>query len=167
MRLLAALVLPPLLTLGIAFGAVRLVGPLTSPRMHAQGVVWGKRTFVNRAALGRWLDSHGRSYQTWARRHPVKPPVAKSAGRGSSSFGSTTVLGGIGVLAACGLAFFVRRRGLPVRRLTSLPRPRLGSSYARAPSAALVVWRAHPDLAWYVAGGALVAGAALVVTGLS
>ena len=172
MRLLAALVLPPLLTLGIAFGAVRLVGPLTSPREHAQGVVWGKRTFVNRAALGRWLDAHGRSSQAWARRHPVKPPVATSkadrpAGRGSASFDSTMVLGGIAVLAAGGLAFLVRRRGRSPRRLSGLPRPRLGPSYARAQSATLLAWHGHPDLAWYVAGGALAVGAGLLVAGWS
>jgi hypothetical protein len=179
-RLLGALVLPSLLTLAIAFGAMRIVGgPPAPPRAaHAQGIVWGKRTFVSRAALGRWLRSRGRSYQAWAQRHPVKPPVAKSkadrlAGDGSSPFDSPVVFGGIAVLAASGLAFLVRRRRRSAWRLTglvrrpSLPRPRLGASYARAHSATVLAWRAHPDLAWYVAGGALVAGAALVVTGLS
>jgi hypothetical protein len=162
----------------MAFGATRVVGGSpASPRTHAQGVVWGKRTFVNRAALGRWLEAHGRSAQAWARRHPVKPPVAASkahrAGRRSSSLDSTMVLGGIAVLAVGGLAFLVRRRRPSVRRLRrlvrrpSVPRPRLGSSYARAHSATLLAWRAHPDLAWYVAGGALVAVAALVVAGWS
>jgi hypothetical protein len=166
MRLLAALVLPAFFALVIALGATRIVGGLpTSTRTHAHGVVWGNRTFASRAALGRWLNSHGRSYQAWARRHPVEPPVAKGGGVGSSRFDSTMVGGGIAVLGAGALAVLVRRRRRSLARLVS--RPRIGASYARAHSATVLAWRAHPDLAWYVAGGALVAGAALVVTGLS
>jgi MYXO-CTERM domain-containing protein len=165
-RLLAALVLPALLALGIALVATRIVGVApTSSHARAHGVVWGKRTFASRAALGRWLRSNGRSYQAWARRHPANPPVAK--GRTSSSLDSTTVGGGIAVLGLGALAFLVRRRRRSLRRLVTRPRPRIGASYARAQSATLLAWRAHPDLAWYVAGGVLVAGAALVVTGLS
>ena len=177
MRLLAALVLPPLLALGIAFGAMRLVGgPPSSPHMHAQGVVWGKRTFVNRAALRRWLHSRGRSYQAWERRHPVKPratppKAVPPSAHGSSAVGSKMVVGSVALVALAALALLARRRRPPVRRLRGrvrrppFPRPRLGTSYARAHSATLLAWRAHPDLAWYVAGGALVAGAALVIAG--
>jgi hypothetical protein len=164
-RLLAALVLPPLLTLAIALVAVRMVGGLpSSPRTHAHAhaMVWGTRTFTSRAAFGRWLESRGRSYEAWARRHPAKPPVATSEADGSSSRGSTTLLGGAAVLAALGLAFLVRRRRLAVRL-----RPRLGSSYARAHSAAVLAWHEHPDLAWYVAGGALAVGVGLAVAGWS
>jgi hypothetical protein len=81
------------------------------------------------------------------------------------------VRGGIAALALAALALLVRRRRPRLRRLTglvrgrSLPRPRVGTSYARAHSATLLAWRGHPDLAWYVAGGALVAGAALVIAG--
>jgi len=164
---LAALVLPPLLTLGIAVGATRLVGGQpTSPRTHAHGIVWGKRTFVNRAELGRWLDSHGRSFEAWAQRHPVKPKPDRPASNGSASHDSTMVLGGIAVLALGGLALLARRRRPPLRRLPgrarrpSLTQLRLGSSYALA-------WREHPDLAWYLAGGALAAGAGLAVAGWS
>jgi MYXO-CTERM domain-containing protein len=160
MRLLAALVLPPLLALGIAFGATRVVGGAPT---HAQPVVWGKRTFASRAALGRWLRSRGRSYEAWARRHPATPPVAKD-GR-SSSLDSTTVGGGIAVLGLGALALLVRRRRRSLARLVS--RPRIGASYARAQSATVLAWRAHPDLAWYVAGGALAVGAGLVVAGLN
>ena len=143
--------------------------------MHGQGVVWGKRTFVDRAAFGRWLRFRGRSYQAWARRHPVKPPIAEAdgpVGHRSAPLDSTMVLGGIAVLGVGGLGFLVRRRRPSVRRLTGLVRhpslrPRLGSPYTRAQSATLLAWREHPDLAWYVAGGALVAGTALVVAGLS
>ena len=168
MRLLAALVLPALLTLAIAVGAVRIVGGLSAPRTHAQGIVWGKRTFVSRADFGRWLESRGRSYEAWARRHPAEaaaatPKADRPAGHRS------LLLGGIAVLVLGGLALLVRGRGRrpPLARRPSLPRPRLGSTYARAHSATLLVWRGHPDLAWYVAGGALVAGAALVVAGWS
>jgi hypothetical protein len=165
-RPLAALVLPPLLTLGIAVGAVRIVGGLDSPQTHAQGIVWGKRTFVSRAELGRWINSRGGSYEAWVRRHPVRasnatPTADPPAGRRS------LLIGGVAVLALGGLALLGRGRGLrpPLGRRPSLPRPRLGASYARAHSATLLVWRGHPDLGWYVAGGALAAGAALLVAG--
>jgi hypothetical protein len=169
MRPLAALVLPALLTLAIAVTAVRIVGGLpASPRTPAHAIVWADRTFASRAALGRWLDSHGRSYEVWARRHPVKaaaatPKADRSAGHRS------LLLGGVVVLVLGGLALLVRGRRPrpPLVRRPSLPRPRLGSTYARAHSATLLAWRGHPDLAWYVAGGALVAGAALVVAGWS
>jgi MYXO-CTERM domain-containing protein len=167
MRLLAALVLPALFALVITFGATRVVGGApTSARSHAHAVVWGKRTFASRAALGRWLRSRGRSYQAWARRHPVTPPVAK--GRRSPSSDSTLVGGGIAVLGLAALAFLVRRRRRSMRSLVrrpALPRPRIGASYVRAQSATLLAWRQHPDLAWYVAGGALAVGAGLVVAG--
>jgi hypothetical protein len=165
---LAALVLPPLLTLGIAIGATRLVGgEPTSSRTHAHGVVWGKRTFVNRAELGRWLDSHGRSYEAWARRHPAKPKADRPAGHRFSTL-DAIVLGGIAVLVLGGLVLLARRRRPrpPLRRLPgrarrpSFQRPRLASSHALA-------WREHPDLAWYLAGGALAIGAALAVAGRS
>ena len=167
MRLLAALMLPPLLTLTIAVGAVRLVGGLSAaPRTHAHGIVWGKRTFVNRAELGRWLNSHGRSYQVWAQRHPVNAPAAMA--RADRPGGQRSLLlAGISVLSLGGLALLVRRRRSrpPLVRRPSLPRPRVGWSYARVQSATVLAWRGHPDLAWYVAGGALVAGAALVAAG--
>jgi hypothetical protein len=160
-RLLAALVLSALLTLAIVAGVVRIVGGISKPpRMHPQGIVWGDRTFTSRAAFGLWLESRGRSFQAWARRHPVKVPTATPKADGSSSRGSTTMLGGAAFLFVLGLVFLVRRLRLSVR-----VRPRVGASYARAQSAALVAWHEHPDLAWYVAGGALVAGAALVVAG--
>jgi hypothetical protein len=166
-RLLAALVLTALLTLAIVAGAVRIVGGLSAPpRKHAQGIVWGERTFVSRADLGRWLESRGRSYEAWARRHPVQaaaaaPKADRPAGRRS------LLLGGVAVLALGGLALLGRSRSRrpPLARRPSLPRPRVGSTYARAHSATLLAWRQHPDLAWYVAGGALAVGAGLVVAG--
>jgi uncharacterized protein (TIGR03382 family) len=166
LRPLAALVLPPLLTLAIASGATRIVGGLSSSaRPHAQGIVWGKRTFVSRAEFARWLESRGGSYQAWARRHPVDPAPVRPKARSSSPRRSTTMLGGVaglGVVLVLGLAVLVRRR----RALARL-RPRLGSSYERAHSVTLLAWHDHPTLVWYFAGGVLVAGAALVVVGRS
>jgi hypothetical protein len=167
MRLLAALVLPPLLTLAIAFTAVRLVGGLSAaPRTHAHGIVWGKRTFVNRAELGRWLSSQGRSYQVWAQRHPAGAPAATARADRPSGHRSL-LLAGLSVLSLGGLALLVSRRRSrpPLVRRPSLPRPRVGWSYSRVQSATLLAWRGHPDLAWYVAGGALAVGAGLVVAG--
>jgi hypothetical protein len=166
-RLLAALVLTALLTLAIAIGAVRIVGGLSAqPRKHAQGIVWGERTFVSRADLGRWLESRGQSYEAWARRHPVQaaaatPKADRPAGHRS------LLLGGVAVLALGGLALLGRSRSSrpPLTRRPSLPRPRVGSTYARAHAATHLVWHEHPDLAWYVAGGALAVGAGLVVAG--
>jgi hypothetical protein len=166
-RLLAALILPALLTLAIAVAAVRIVGDLsTEPRTHARGIVWGKRTFASRAAFRRWLNSHGRSYEAWARRHPVKPPAATPKADRPASHRSL-LLGGIAVLALGGLALLGRGHGErpPLARRRSPPRPRVGASYARAHSATLLAWRGHPDMAWYVAGGALAVGAGLVVAG--
>jgi hypothetical protein len=158
-RLLAALVLPALLTLTIAVGAVRLVGDLSAAkRTQAHGIVWGKRTFVNRAELGRWLSSQGRSYQVWAQRHPSVAPAATA--KADPAGHRSLLLAGISVVSLGGLTLLVRRRRTrpPLVRRPSLPRPRLASSHALA-------WREHPDLAWYVAGGALAVGAGLVVAG--
>jgi hypothetical protein len=167
MRLLAALVLPALLTLAIAIGAVRIVGGLSrSPQKHAEGIVWGERTFASRADLGRWLESRGRSYDAWARRHPVKAAAATPKADRPASHRSL-LLGGVAVLALGGVVLLGGRRSRrpPLSRRPSLPRPRVATTYARAHSATLLAWRGHPDLAWYVAGGALVAGAALVAAG--
>jgi hypothetical protein len=167
-RLLAALVLPALLTLAIAVGAVRIVGGLSPPRKHAEGIVWGERTFVSRADLGRWLESRGRSYEAWARRHPVKAaPATPKADRPARH--RSLLLGGVVVLTLGGLALLSRSgsRRPPLTRRPSLPRPRVGASYARAHSATLLAWRTHPDFAWYVAGGALAVGAGLLVAGWS
>jgi hypothetical protein len=166
-RLLAALVLPALLTLAIAVAAVRIVGGLSaSPQPHAAGIVWGERTFVSRADLGRWLESRGRSYDAWARRHPAEAAAATPKAdppAGHRSF----LLGGVAVLILGGLALLGRGRSRrpPLTHRPSLPRPRVGPTYARAHSATLLAWRDHPDLAWYVAGGALAVGAGLVVAG--
>jgi hypothetical protein len=77
MRLLAALVLPPLLAVGFAYTAERVVGGPPPPQVRAEGLVWGKRTFATRADFARWLEAHGRSYDAWVARHPL-PKVGAS-----------------------------------------------------------------------------------------
>src|SRR5207248_4746670 len=62
MRLLAALVLPPLLAVCFAYTAERVVGGPPPPQLRAEGLVWGKRTFATRADFARWLQAHGRNY---------------------------------------------------------------------------------------------------------
>jgi hypothetical protein len=144
---------------------MRLVGDQPPrPRTHAHGIVWGKRTFVSRVELARWLNSRGRSYQVWARRHPARaksdPPFVRR------SLNSAMVLGGIAVLSFGGLALLAPHRRPPLRRRpVRVRQPRLRAPYARARTTTLLAWRRYPDLAWYVAGGALVAGAALLIAG--
>jgi hypothetical protein len=170
-RLLAALVLPPLLAVGFAYTAERVVGGPPAPQVRAEGLVWGKRTFATRADFARWLQAHGRSYDVWAARHPL-PKVASSRDDRSSahrlpSASSRVAFLGVTVAAVAAIALVILRRrrsrrlrrGLPVSRAL----PWLGASYARAHSATLTTWHDHPDLVWYLAGVALVAGAALVV----
>ena len=166
MRSLAALMLSALLTLAIVVGTIRIAGDLwPSPPTHQQGVFWGNRLFVSRAAFGRWLESHGKSYKAWARRHPVR--VSTATPKADPPARRSLLFGGVAVLFVGGLVLLdwgrVRRSLLP--RRPSVPRPRVGASYARAHSAAFMALREHPDLAWYVAGGALVAGASLLVAG--
>ena len=157
MRPLAVLVLSPLLAVGIAHTSGRLAGG--PPR--AEGIVWGHRTFATRAELARWLRAHGRSYEVWVKRHPL-PKAASSRDDRSwtarlTSASSRVAFLGVTVAA---IALVVRRR-----RRRALPW--LGASYSRAHSATLVAWHDHPDLVWYLAGIALVAGWVLVVASWS
>ena len=169
MRVLAALVLSPLLAVGIAYTAGRVAGG--PPRAE---LVWGHRAFATRADLARWLRAHGQSYEVWAKRHPL--PKATSSGDDRSwadrltSGHSRPAFLGVTVAAVAATALVIRRRRsrrrrlrLPVRRALAW----LGSSYPRAHTATVMAWRDHPDAAWYLAGVALVAGAALVVASWS
>ena len=165
MKLLAALVLPALLTLGVAYAGSRVVGGPPHSALRAEGFVWGKRTFTNRAAFARWYESHGRSYEVWASRHPAPLPAKLATSRRStesrlSPIASAAAYGGVVFVAVAGIGLRIKRRRR-LRRRGLLARHRL--SYARAHSATLVAWHDHPDFVWYVAGGTLVAGAALVI----
>jgi hypothetical protein len=164
-KLLAALVLPALLTLGVAYAGSRVVGGPPGSPLRAEGFVWGKRTFPNRAAFARWYKSRGRSYEVWASRHPAPLPAKaakkpRSSGGRLSPVGSAAAYGAVIFVAVAGIGLRIKRRRL--RRRHALARARL--SYARAHSATLTVWHGHPDLPWYVAGAALVAGATIVIT---
>ncbi len=53
-------------------GIVKTVENPPPPQvLKAQGIVWGGRVFVDRAALAAWLRSRGASYEAWAKNHPV------------------------------------------------------------------------------------------------
>ena len=164
MRLLAALVLPALLTLGIAYGGSRFVGgPVHSP-LRAEGFVWGKRTFPNRAAFARWYAARGRSYAVWVSRHPAQPPATAAKESRLSVRLSPTVsaaaYAGVVFVAVAGIGLRIMRRRR-WRRRSLLARSRL--AFARAHSVSVTTWHEHPDLAWYVAGTVLVTGAVLVI----
>jgi hypothetical protein len=165
-KLLAALVLPALLTLGVAYAGSRVVGgPPRSP-LRAEGFVWGKRTFPSRAAFARWYESRGRSYEVWASRHPAPLPAKvarkpRSSGGRLSPVASAAAYGAVIFVAVAGIGLRVTHRRR-LRRRNVLARARL--SYARAHSATLTVWHEHPDLPWYVAGAALVTGATIVIS---
>ncbi|HYZ75963.1 MAG TPA: hypothetical protein VE596_01195 [Gaiellaceae bacterium] len=170
MRVLAALLLSPLLAVGIAYTAERVVGGPAAPQ-----VVWGKRTFATHADFARWLRAHGRSYEVWAKRHPLPRTTSSRddrswADRLTSASSRVAFLGvAVAAVAAAALVILRRRRSLRRRRGVWARRalPWLGSSYARAHSGTLMAWRDHPGIAWYVAGAALVPGAALVVSSWS
>jgi hypothetical protein len=164
-RLLAALVLPALLTLGVAYGGSRFVGgPVHSP-LRAEGFVWGKRTFPNRAAFARWYEARGRSYAVWVSRHPTQPPAkaakkSRSSGVRLSPTVSAAAYAGVIFLAVVGIGLRIKRRRR-WRRRHLLARSRL--AFARAHSVSVATWHEHPDLAWYVAGTVLVTGAVVVI----
>lgn len=52
--------------------------------LRAQGIVWDDRVFVDRAAFAAWLQSRGRSYEAWAKRHPSQASGATSTTSTSS-----------------------------------------------------------------------------------
>jgi len=124
--LVAALILPAVIVLGIAAFETRIFYPAPS-NGPTRGIVWAEHTFATQAAFAHWLRSRGVPYRVWARRHPVragltanrlaKPAVAsrkreardgrqKDSGWGPRAFG-----GGAAFLAVLGLGVvFVRRR---------------------------------------------------------
>ncbi|HYX88523.1 MAG TPA: hypothetical protein VE753_04070 [Gaiellaceae bacterium] len=149
MRFIAALVVPGLIVLALAYGETRLLdrSPPSSPA-QATGIVWAGRTFANRAEFSRWLRARGTSYRIWAQRHPeragIKPRrAAKRAARGGakSDHGPGFVLAGLGVAAAAlavlclALVVRVRRRrttGAVVRTEHVHPPARVAAEVPRA-----------------------------------
>ena len=67
-------------------GAEHLAG--TSPirsTLAPTAVVWDGRVFTTHASLTRWLQSHGSTYEAWARQHPSLAAATDSAGRKDAS----------------------------------------------------------------------------------
>jgi hypothetical protein len=166
MKALTVLVLPAVMAVGFFYVGVRVAGDLPQSQKHPEGVVWGKRTFENRAALGRWLRSRGMSYEAWTRRHPV--PTRVKPARNPPSPTRSELLIGVAVLAGLAIAFLVTggRHEWAVsdgRHVLIGTGHALGASSGRVRSAATITMRRHPDLGWWLVGGALVAAAAVVV----
>jgi hypothetical protein len=69
--LIAALILPAVIVLGIAAFETRIFYPVPS-NGPTRGIVWDGHTFATQAAFARWLRSRGVPYRVWARRHPIQ-----------------------------------------------------------------------------------------------
>jgi hypothetical protein len=69
--LVAALILPAVIVLGIAAFETRIFYPVPS-NGPTRGIVWDGHTFATQAAFARWLRSRGVTYRVWARRHPIR-----------------------------------------------------------------------------------------------
>jgi hypothetical protein len=127
--LVAALILPAVIVLGIAAFETRIFYPVPS-NGPTRGIVWDGHTFATQAAFARWLRSRGVTYRVWARRHPIRAGltpnrVAKQAvvyrtreardGRQrDSGWGLRVFGGGAAFLAVLGLGVvFVRRHWRP------------------------------------------------------
>ena len=70
--LVAFLIVPTMIVLGIAIFETRVVYPPPADG-PTQGIVWGDHTFATRADFARWLRVRGVPYRVWARRHPTPP----------------------------------------------------------------------------------------------
>ena len=130
--LVAALILPAVIVLGIAAFETRIFYPVPS-NGPTRGIVWDGHTFATQAAFARWLRSRGVTYRVWARRHPIRAGLtpnrvakqavvyrkreARNARQKDSGWGLKAFGGGAAFLAVLGLGVvFVRRhwrRGNP------------------------------------------------------
>jgi hypothetical protein len=127
--LVAALILPAVIVLGIAAFETRIFYPVPS-NGPTRGIVWDGHTFATKAAFARWLRSRGVTYRVWARRHPIRAGltpnrVAKQAvvyrtretrdGRQKDwGWGLRVFGGGVAFVAVLGLGVvFVRRHWRP------------------------------------------------------
>ena len=70
-RILAILVMAPLLAVALAYGATRTVNdePVQAAT-RASSIVWSDRVITTRKEMASWLSSHGARYDRWAQRHP-------------------------------------------------------------------------------------------------
>jgi hypothetical protein len=127
--LIAALILPAVIVLGIAAFETRIFHAVPS-NGPTRGIVWDGHTFATQAAFARWLRSRGFSYRVWARRHPVRAGLnanrlakqavvyrkreARDGRQKDSRWGLRAFGGGAAFLAVLGLSVvFVRRRRRP------------------------------------------------------
>jgi MYXO-CTERM domain-containing protein len=170
MRLLvAALILPAVVVLGIATFETRIFYPPPS-NGPTRGIVWGGHTFATRVDFTGWLRSRGVPYRVWAERHPVRAGLTarrlakqaaqrKAENRGGqrkvSRWRLGTLGGGAAFLAVLGLGVvFVRRRRRnggsqsPRRSFERAPR-RAGAT--AAPRAQLRARRVDTATAWTTA----------------
>ena len=89
MRALAVLILAPAFALGVAAGAVGLVGHSVEHPQKAESVLWSDRVFVSRSDLAHWLRARGATYDAWAQRHPSAASIfGDSAARPTASVSS-------------------------------------------------------------------------------
>ena len=139
--LLIALAIPGF-TLGLAMGAVQLVGgkPLP-PSSQPTSVIWANRVYVNKHDLAQWLRSRGGSYQVWAANHPAiaetfepsrTPTRRLASGSQSTTSGRSMMAIGLALASVLGLVMLAAtlRRRLPVvararrRKRGAVRRPR-------------------------------------------
>ncbi len=127
--LVAALILPAVIVLGIAAFETRIFYPVPS-NGPTRGIVWAGHTFATQAAFAGWLRSRGVPYRVWARRHPLRAGLtanrlakqavayrkreARDGRQKDSGWGPRAFGGGAAFLAVLGLGVvFVRRRWRP------------------------------------------------------
>jgi hypothetical protein len=127
--LVAALILPAVIVLGIAAFETRIFYPIPSNE-PTRGIVWDGHTFATQVAFARWLRSRGVTYRVWARRHPIRAGLtpnrvakqaavyrkreARNAPQTDSGWGLRAFGGGAVFLAVLGLGVvFVRRHWRP------------------------------------------------------
>jgi len=69
-RVLAAVLLTPLIAAGVLFASRKSVSSKPPPvRTKPHAVVWADRVFVEPGPFSHWLRSRDKSYAVWARKH--------------------------------------------------------------------------------------------------
>jgi hypothetical protein len=80
-KVLVALGLPAALAAALSIWAASVVGQAPVIEPPAGSVLWGEQYFVEPELLAAWLNSRGRSYRVWARRHPRAAARQQAAAR--------------------------------------------------------------------------------------
>jgi hypothetical protein len=80
-RLLSVLLIPPILAVGVVYAGTGSVW-FDASRAREQGrvVEWQDRAFTNRRGFAMWLESTGKDYREWAKRH--RAAAARLSGHG-------------------------------------------------------------------------------------